>query len=182
MSVPDYIRTYSGHKFHTSPRPEDFDIRDIARGLACASRWGGHTRWWYPVVPHCLFVAAMLPRELKFDGLMHDLSEAYFCDIPSPFKALMPEYKEIEHSIMTAGSKRFGYKWPKPDLVKIADSIALQEEHRAFFPHEYAEDVLAVQRPLGIHLPEQWDFSEWETMSKEQISNRFIYEFLKLRP
>lgn len=177
----NYIRTYTGLKFHTTPRADDFDIRDIARGLACASRWGGHTKWWYPVAAHAIFVARMLPPELQFDGLMHDISEAYFCDIPSPFKGLMPEYKEIEHTIMVAGADRFNYQWPPPALVKIADAIALRTEHEAFFPAEYSADIPKIKIPSELCIPKNWSFAGWESLDKQTISNIFLNEFRKLR-
>jgi len=180
--MPRYIRTVSGKMFKTAPSPEDFCREDIAHGLAIAPRWGGQARWRYPVAAHCIYVAMMLPDEFKFDGLMHDTSEAYFCDIPSPFKALMPEYKAIENNIMAAAAKRFEFCWPPPELVKVADAVALMKEHEAFFGNSFPNDVPKIKIPSSIRVPERWDFSEWETMPVSTIKSLFISKFNEHKP
>jgi uncharacterized protein len=172
-----YIRTFSGFRFHTSPKPDDFCITDIARGLAVAPRWGGHSKWRYPVAAHSMYVALMLPVEYKLEGLMHDASEAYFCDLPSPFKAELPEYKVIENKIMFAAANKFGFDWPMPELVKIADAVALQHEHAAFFDDEFSYDIPPVVVPKELTVPNDWNFSTWEDLPISVIMTTFIHHF-----
>ena len=179
--MPKYIRTVSGTKFRTKPGIEDFNLTDIAHGLAIAPRWGAQSKWRYPVAAHVIYVAHMLPNFFKFDGLMHDTSEAYFCDLPSPFKWAMPEYKAIEHGIMQAASRAFNFCWPPPPLVKLADAIALQNEHLAFFGNEFLDDVPRIDVPAELEVPTDWDFSAWENMPVALIKHTFVNHFNEYR-
>ena len=59
---------------------------------------------------------------------MHDASEAYLVDIPSPIKAKLANYREIEDSLMSALAKKFNFEWPLPKEVKDADRTMLKWE------------------------------------------------------
>jgi hypothetical protein len=186
FQMPTWIRTYSGAAFHIPrPRPSDIVIEDIAHGLAIAPRWGGQSRVRYPVVAHCIYVAEMLPDYLKFDGLMHDNSEAYFCDLPAPFKKQLPQYKVIENEIMQVISRRYGFNWPPPDLVKTADAISLYDERAALFTCPVGEDVPAIHDYTGLTMHKDWDFESWEQKSTKELKTIFLdlfYEYRDLRP
>jgi len=102
----NYIRTYTGRKFWPlNPQPEDIDIDDIAHALSLVARFTGHTYCFYSVAEHSLYVSTLAvrlamtavrdwpasmrvpyAREIALWGLMHDASEAYLCDMPSPIK------------------------------------------------------------------------------------------------
>ena len=41
--------------------------------------------------------------------LLHDASEAYLGDIPSPLKRLLPDYREIEQSVQSGIEEKFYY-------------------------------------------------------------------------
>jgi uncharacterized protein len=176
--MPNYIRTVSGAKFHVpEPRLEDIFLIDIARGLAIAPRWGAQSRFRYPVLAHALYVAEMLPDLYKFDGLMHDASEAYMCDMPAPIKALMPQYKKIENSIMDRISEKFDFDWPVPDIVKRADAVALYEERKALFDWPVEDDVPEIKNRGDLNVPTKWDFSVWETQPTRILASTFITAF-----
>lgn len=123
------IMTYSGIILDLSnPQTLSICIEDIARGLSLKYRFGGHSKSAMSVAEHSLNVAASLPAEIKLEGLLHDASEAYIGDIPSPIKSLLPDYKVFEERLMKAIAKAFGLMWPLPMIVKEADQEALTLE------------------------------------------------------
>lgn len=97
MSV---ITTVNGMKLDLlAPRESSIISGDIAHALNMIPRFNGHTEQRYSVLKHSLVVAHFAPHHLKLHALLHDASEAYICDIPSPLKALMKDYKRIERRI-----------------------------------------------------------------------------------
>lgn len=129
------IRTFTGRAVDPlNLRPEDIDIRDIAHALAMQPRFAGHCRIFYPVASHCIWVSNQLPPELKLFGLLHDASEAYLLDIPTPVKSRIPGYQDAEKQAMQAVAQAFGLPesfWYHPE-VKAADKAALQYEWRHY--------------------------------------------------
>lgn len=176
--MTNYIRTFTGRKLHV-PRPEpgDICIEDIAHGLACMPRWGGHTFKHYPVAAHAIFVAMLVPDEFKFDALNHDDSEAYLADIPAPIKYLMPDYKRIEGEMMRAIADTLGFQWPPSPAVKYADAVALYAERCALFPEFNAEDVPVATHPQLESLLRCWDFDDWCNWSEVEVASQFTSFF-----
>jgi len=130
--VGNWLETYSAVKFWPAdPRPEEVRIQDIAWSLSRQCRFGGHVREFYSVAQHCILVAENLPAEDKLWGLLHDASETYVVDVPSPVKAMLqPRYGEIEGKVQQAIATRFGLPWPMPSNIHIADRRALLTERR----------------------------------------------------
>jgi hypothetical protein len=87
--------------------PDDIDINDIATALAHTNRFLGHTVVPFSVASHSIDVSWRLRDHgpsLQLAGLLHDASEAYLGDVPSPLKR-RPEYaayREAEHRATTA--------------------------------------------------------------------------------
>ncbi len=129
-----FIQTWSGKRVSLlDPRPEDITIEDIAWALAHQCRFGGHCKQFYSVAEHSMLVADILPVNLKFEGLLHDAAEAYVIDIPSPLKAMLPNYKRIEFVFEDAIRTAFGMGNLSLELkriIKQADIIALATEAR----------------------------------------------------
>lgn len=116
------IRTFTGKVFDiTILDPETICIEDIAHALAHTARFGGHLDKLYSVAQHSCHVAAHVSKENKLAALLHDASEAYIGDMPSPFKKLMPDYQKIEDRIMSAIALKFGFEYPLPKEVKAVD-------------------------------------------------------------
>lgn len=97
-----YIRTFTGRKFYPD-RIEDLDvcIEDIAHHLSNMNRYTGALNHFYSVAQHCLIVEhvvskSILSPEIRLAALLHDASEAYLPDFPSPWKSQIPRLKEIE--------------------------------------------------------------------------------------
>lgn len=128
-----FTRTVTGGRFYPlDPRPEDFCIEDIAHGLATENRFGGHTYAPYSVAQHSVIVSEHVPKKYALEALMHDASEAYHRDMPSPIKHLseMAAFRAIEARTMDAICRRFNLLPFEPPEVKIADVRALITEMR----------------------------------------------------
>jgi len=124
------IRTNSGLFINVfEPTKDVIAIEDIAHALASVPRFGGHLNRHYSVAQHsvmCMMKASSF--EDKKAALMHDASEAYLGDIPTPIKARLPEYKECEHNLMLMIADKFGFEYPLNETVKEIDARMLQIE------------------------------------------------------
>ena len=129
---PGCIRTVTGRYVSiANPQAEQIDLEDIAHGLANTMRWGGHTLHPYSVAQHSMEVAKRCERPHALAALLHDASEAYLCDLPTPLKSLLPDYKAIEARFMRVIFDRFGVPYPLHESVSKADADALQWEWEA---------------------------------------------------
>ncbi len=139
----DWMQMHSGVRFWPlDPRPEDIRIEDIAHSLSLLCRFGGHCRRFYSVAEHSFHVASLLPDHLKLAGLLHDASEAYVVDLPSPLKRCLPDYQTIEAGVHRAIAEHFGLPEEMPPEVKTADRQMLVTEAwelMAHPPEEWAE-------------------------------------------
>ena len=75
-------------------------------------------------------------REEQLWGLLHDASEAYLVDIPSPLKRTpaFAAYREAEEIMMVAICNRFNLPLDEPDIVRAADVTLLGREARDLMP------------------------------------------------
>ncbi len=142
MNRLDFIETFTGRRFRPlSPEIGDIVLEDIAHALSHQCRFSGHTREFYSVAEHCVRVSELLEqwhcsRLTQLWGLMHDASEAYLVDIPSPLKAA-PEfaaYRDAELRLMVAVCRRFGLPIEPPPRVPEADAALLATEARDLMP------------------------------------------------
>jgi uncharacterized protein len=122
------IITYSGRVINVfNPVPEDFNLIDIAQGLANTTRFGGQIENFYSVAEHSVQVALRLPPELHIAGLLHDASEAYIQDLLTPIKYAIPVYRDIEAQLTEAIAKKFDVDFSNP-LIKAADNAQFEWE------------------------------------------------------
>lgn len=129
LHTPNSIRTIGGRYLDAmNPKPGQISIGDIAFGLSRVCRFAGHTRKFYSVAQHSCDVCDMVPDSLKLQALLHDASEAYIGDLPSPIKQLLPDYQVLEQRIMEAIAKKFNFPWPLHPMVKNADTFYLEYE------------------------------------------------------
>lgn len=127
------IRTYTGLYVDVFDlQPEDICIEDIAHALSICNRWGGHTLHPVNVGMHSIKVAGLLPKDLQLCGLLHDASDCYLADIGSPTKRRLPDVLELELNIMTRIAAKFGFAWPEPQEVKMADTAVLEHEWNCY--------------------------------------------------
>lgn len=163
-----YIRTFTGKKFHFSHIAEaEFDIRDIAHALAMNCRWTGHVREFYSVAQHSVYAAMMAPQPLKISALLHDGSEAYVHDTPSPLKWHLKEkgfntFADLENEIDHAIFKAFKLPWPRDPKIKQIDLRLLATEHRDLMPSENEEYKYMVP-------PYDWHVEPWGPVYAEKV-------------
>ena len=148
-----FIRTWSGLRINVfDPQPDQICIEDIAHGLAMRCRFGGHTMSFHSVAEHCVFMCDMVPGHLKLQALLHDASEAYIGDMPTPIKRQLPDYLMLEGTLMTAIGERFGFDGLNLDpMVKTLDRSSLEFE----WEHKVLDDTvqsLSIDRVKALFL------------------------------
>lgn len=168
--VKPFIETFTGKTFAPlSPNFADICIEDIAHALANQSRFSGHTRFRYSVGEHSVRVSELL-RDVGCDawlqlwGLLHDASEAYLVDLPTPLKVdpvFAKVYRRAERRLMRAVCKRFGLPAKEPVSVRVADQRMLATEVRDLMhgDREYWKKINAKpwperMRPWGADVAE----------------------------
>lgn len=150
----DWLQTYSGVQFWPlDAREEEVRIRDIAHALAQQCRFSGHTRQFYSVAQHSVEVSRHCPPERALWGLLHDASEAYLLDLPTPLKHLpeMSAYRAAERRLQRVIYTSFGLHGTPPASVKRADLLMLATE-AAHFVWPQVAPWIALPNPLPIHL------------------------------
>ena len=132
----------SGKKVHLfEPRPEEIDVRDMARGLSRISRYAGQTNKPYWVADHSVLVARIFIKQgeliLAKQGLFHDGAEYLYLDMPHPLK-YMPEmlsYKKLEKNGQRVIYRAFGLDENEAPEVKALDNLLVNNEKRDLRPH-----------------------------------------------
>jgi len=148
------------------PRADEVFLEDIAHALALMNRFAGHTRVPYSVGEHSLRVSDevfLRTRDpvLTLCGLLHDGSEAYCVDVPTPLKPYLTGYKEIEAKVMEAIRERFNLPqefWHHPE-VKRADRVLLLTEARDLLgrpPAAWGEGDPEVRAQSTVLVPNPW--------------------------
>jgi hypothetical protein len=166
-----WLELQSGKKWYVlDPQPEDVDIQDIASALSKVCRFGGHTRHFYSVAEHCVHGAKIAledygERRMALHFLLHDASEAYLVDLPTPIKQLMPTYKELEDITQRVIAEVFDLDFPFPTYVHEVDKRMLITEQRDLLPDgpPYTTAVPYPKNRLDLHY-DTWDPSYAERM------------------
>jgi hypothetical protein len=123
----DSIRTNSGLYINIfEPTPEMICIEDIAHALASVPRFGGHMNRHYSVAQHSTIGTMFTNDEEDAKTfLLHDATEAYMMDIPTPIKNKLPDYKFYEDKLMEAIATKFGVSYPFNAKIKEIDNKML---------------------------------------------------------
>ncbi|WP_109121564.1 transcriptional regulator [Azospirillum sp. TSO22-1] len=136
LDVPEptaVLITYSGRVVDLEkPDFSRFEIEDVARPLAFQCRFVGNTIRFFSVAQHCLLASHLCPPEYAYDALMHDSEEAFTGDWPTPWKARIGReaIRQAIAPIKVGLAQRFGFRYPEPKPVKVADQRALATELR----------------------------------------------------
>lgn len=140
-----FIETYTGTRFTPlAPKTKAVHLIDIAHALSHQCRFSGHVREFYSVAEHCVRVSWLLEdqflasKAVRLWGLLHDASEAYLVDLPSPLKNAdaFKGYRRAEKRVMRAICKHFDLSLDEPEEVRAADAILLATEARDLMPYE----------------------------------------------
>lgn len=101
----------------------------IGWGLARLGRFGNQAETWYPVLPHVLTVAGLVPQEARIHALLHDAAEAIVGDQVATWKNGLTA--ESEDEILDNLYKSLALEQPSEEiaeLVHIADIVARSAE------------------------------------------------------
>jgi uncharacterized protein len=149
-----FMTTFTGrHVWPLNPHIEDIDIQDIAHALSQLCRFGGHTKRFYSVAEHAVYVSQHVKKADALVGLLHDASEAYLVDMPRPIKRYMPMYRDAEDLLQKVIADKFGLPWPFPPSVHEADNRIFLSETRDLMggiyswpgaPKPYKEPVMGL--------------------------------------
>ena len=116
--IESHVETRKGLKVDIqNPQPDQFDIEDIAYALSNTCRFNGHCSGFLSVAEHSVLVAQRLPKQLQLAGLLHDATEAYLGDIPSPIKQFLADYKAIEKRFEEAIIRKFDLELTENDWL-----------------------------------------------------------------
>lgn len=165
-----WIRTVSAKKFYPK-RPElnNYDIADIAHATARVNRYNGHMDHPYSVGQHSVYVCELVIYEatygdlgaikeqyvdqhlddeaalaiLGLQALMHDATEAYIPDMPSPIKLLLPDFMEMEDKIAVSIAEAFDLPVELPEIVHRIDKEIRGTEIKHLFTSLKGDDVWA---------------------------------------
>lgn len=150
MDRGPWIQTFTGRAFHyRDARPEDIHIEDIAQALSHHCRFAGMTSRFYSVAEHSVLVSQQFADpELRMIGLLHDATEAYILDIPTPLKQLLPEYQAFEHQLYGVIARRFGLPPEIPAEVHVVDKRMMITERPHLFPRMLPWTKYADVKPI----------------------------------
>jgi len=170
------IITASGRVFDLlEPTLEQIDIFDIATALSKENRFGGHTRKPYSVAQHSCLAHDYAKHhmetnyECRFEALMHDVEEAYYKDIPTPLKRLLPDYNLIVDNFDKLMREKFDLPGSETPIVKQIDLRLLATEKRDLMPQALLPwGVLEGVEPYDQHI-EPWGYEK----SFREFMNRF---------
>lgn len=152
----DWIESFTGRRVKPlEPDAGVIDIRDIAHHLSNQCRYSGAVRVHYSVAEHSVRVCELLERQgasrtVRLWGLLHDASEAYLVDLPSPVKhaPAMGFYRMAEEAWMLRVCERFGLPYDEPPQVRTADGILLATEARDLMPFNPEHWIGLTEAPL----------------------------------
>ncbi len=171
----DYITTHTGREvWLPGSDPDMIAIEDISHALSYSPRFAGHIDSFYSVAQHCINVALILPPEHRLQGLLHDATEAYLCDIPTPFKAMLANYKELEDDLWRSISTKFSVPYELHPDVKWADRVMLMTERDALKPNSprWSEEYEATERSNHPNLV-------FSSMPHDDVEALFMGAFLR---
>lgn len=163
---------------YNNPQDCECTIEDIAGALSNICRFSGHLPVFYSVAQHCVNVSLLLEGTgFEYVGLLHDTAEAFTNDIPTPLKAAVPAFKELEVRIEQATSQRFGFQFPFEGVVKQADLKMLKLEKEGI---KFDDSEWEALRGIRLEMKDR-ERVELEPWSPSMAYGRFMGRFLELR-
>jgi len=125
--------TASGHSFNILDIDQtDIRMSDIADGLSKQARFKGQYQGDFilSVAQHSVYVSILIRETMQqlgkytqheinrmsLIGLLHDGSEAYLGDMPTPVKIYLPDFAALEDKVQSAVYKQFGVEPTEMEL------------------------------------------------------------------
>lgn len=140
------LKTYTGRIFDFNNITKDsIYIPDVLHALPSLNRFLGHSSRPYSVGEHTLRGYLMCHElgftpEQKLYWFIHDFTEAYVGDCPTPLKKLLPNFKDYEAQVEKAILEHLNLREPTEEeynLVKRIDATMLVLEMRDLTLHDY---------------------------------------------
>jgi len=156
------MATLSGKNYLPShPTHDLININDISHALSNICRFAGHVSSFYSVAQHSVLVARIIEGlggnpYMQLHGILHDATEAYLTDIPTPVKRLITGFDTLEDNFYRVIAEVYGLEPELPEIVKRADGIALATEARDLMgdpknwrlPHEPCGIIVIPKPPI----------------------------------
>lgn len=176
-----WIQSFSGKVVEPGAlKAEQVSRVDIGHALALKNRFSGHTREPYSVAQHCVVGSRMLDPKFKLPFLLHEVSEVYLPDIPTPIKrmtsVLLPGCSETSMSWNDLEKQHADVIFNALGLSDIRALIDSDEVHEADLRMLMTEkrDLLGPEpAPWNIDVkPYSFCISPWDWQTAEYQFNR----------
>lgn len=183
--MANVILTSSGRLLDLeNPKPGQVCIEDIAQSLSRLPRFCGHTKKFYSVAQHSVFVAEILEEmgsPHAYIGLMHEISEACgLGDVASPVKKMLGvEARHAIHEFEGKLCELFEVPHPFPKDVHKADAIALITEFYCLFDSSRRVVLEEWLGGSGLALIEPVR-KRIKPLTEEEAYNRFMKKYKQL--
>ena len=145
------IRLQSGnHWYFDDPFGSTFTIEDIAHNLSKEPRYNGSTDgdMAYTVGQHAVNASYIVPPEFAFEALHHDDAEAFYKDVTTWLKRLLPDYQRELKSGESAVAAFHGLPPEMSPEVKHGDLQMLKLEKLALFRNYESDEGFEFLRDL----------------------------------
>lgn len=177
-----FIQLRSGGWFDFElPSRSNYMISDIVWGLSNVCRFAGQCTPRYSVAEHSVRVAELIPEndpQRKLKALLHDASEAFMCDMPTPLKRLLPAYEQIERVVQTHIYSKFGIDPCCDAGIKKADHEMFLLEQKSLFGGAPRDGVTL---PSGSQWARLEDYQKIIPWNAAKTVDRFNELFYRLR-
>lgn len=175
--VEPEIRLINGSYYHylDEQLTGRIDIETVAHALSHICRYTGHVKRFYSVAEHSVRASYIGPPDEALERLMHDDGEAFIGDINTPLKMQLGEkIHEMEERAERLLADQFGYSYPHPKSVRIADVIMLATEKRDLTPPNDTKvwKVLEGVTPLKKKIP-GWSLAGYSPYWKRRFIKRY---------
>lgn len=140
-----------------APRVQDIAIEDVAHALAHICRFGGHVGAFYSVAQHSVLASHLVGVDDALWALLHDASEAYLGDIPTPLKrtGAFRDYHALEALWQRTIYQAMGLVGEEPASVAVADLQLLLAEADVLLPGgplAWADDLRGRVEPAAVKI------------------------------
>lgn len=118
----------------------EFNPVTLAHSGAMACRFGGQCKDFYSVDQHGVLVSHIMDEfgGNPFEGLMHDTSESFMFDMPTPIKRMLPDYTKLEKDLLRRIRLWAGLTPEKTPECEFADKLAMYMEAVDLIPSQGA--------------------------------------------
>ena len=183
VSGPTVLLSSGRYYDFENPETSELSIEDVAYGLGYTVRFRGQCilratgrHVFYSVADHCVIMSHIVPPELAYDALMHEVGETVCGDVPGPLKPICPDIHAVEKRCEAAGFRQFEVAMLNKAEIKRHDLIMLATERRDLMPwsgEKWAWLDLPGVEPLADRI--------WPR-SPDESAHAFIRRYQELRP